>query len=62
MTSNLEGAINLVAAELRALADTLSPADQSWFFDGRNCDGWMDAFITRLRDRYQQPDRIASND
>jgi hypothetical protein len=55
---SLEEAKRLVESELDHLAKNKEP----WYFDGRNRDMWMDAFIERLRKRYQQPDRIASND
>lgn len=60
--SNRAGASVLVTHELMELARTIPEKDQEWFFDPRNRDGWMDAFIAHLQKRYQQPDRIASND
>lgn len=32
------------------------------FLDPRNRNDWMDSFIGYLQERFQQPDRIASND
>lgn len=52
----------LVSRELMELALSLPESERGWFFDPRNRDQWMDTFIARLQQRYQQPDRIASND
>lgn len=60
--SNTARASVLVARELIEMAAEIPEADRESYFDGRNRDMWMDAFIARLKSRYQQPDRIASND
>ena len=55
-------AANLVMREFNALSLSITDNEREEFFDPRNRDLWMDAFIERLRERYQQRDRIASND
>jgi hypothetical protein len=52
----------LVSRELMNLALSVEEKEREDFFDPRNRDLWMDSFIARLKARYQQPDRIASND
>lgn len=51
-----------VDREMLALRDTIDEKKRQDFFAPENRDEWMDAFIERLKTRYQQPDRIASND
>ena len=48
--------------EALAFANTVDEKTRQEYFDPRNRDIWMDAFIDWLRKRYQQPGRIASND
>ena len=60
--SNVAAASALVARELMSMALNIEEAEREAFFDPRNLDLWMDSFIDRLRTKYQQPDRIASND
>ena len=60
--SNVALASALVSRELMGLALLIDDNEQEDFFDPRNRDLWMDAFIARLKAKYQQPDRIASND
>lgn len=57
-----ENAKRLIMAEFVEFAATISDKEIGWFFDGRNRDQWMDAFIEHLQKRYQQKDRHASND
>ena len=60
--SNVARASALVSRELMVFALSIPESEQEDFFDPRNRDLWMDSFIARLKARYQQPDRIASND
>jgi hypothetical protein len=60
--SNFNFAKYIIATEFEALAFDIPDNMRETYFDGRNRDAWMDAFIARLQKRYQQPDRIASND
>ena len=60
--SNVACASALVSRELMDLALAIDESERETFFDPRNRDLWMDSFIDRLRVKYQQPDRIASND
>lgn len=60
--SNVDEARRLVRAEFERFAETVSEVQSLWYFDMRNRDMWMDDFIARLKARFQQPDRIASND
>lgn len=60
--SNVALASALVSRELHHLAITVTERQREDFFDPRNRDMWMDAFIAHLQKRFQQPDRIASND
>ena len=59
---NIQSAADLIKSEFEQFTLTISQNERVWFFDGRNRDQWMDAFIEHLRKRYQKPDRIASND
>lgn len=61
--SNCAVASALVCRELMELGFQITnDAEREAFFDPRNRDLWMDSFIDRLKAKYQQPDRIASND
>lgn len=60
--TNEEAALGLVDREMRAFVRSIREEHRGWFFDPRNRDEWMDGFIDHLREKYQQPDRIASND
>jgi hypothetical protein len=60
--SNVAAASALVSRELMMLATTIEESERDDFFDPRNQDLWMDTFIQRLKNRYQQSDRIASNE
>lgn len=59
---NVTSAERLIKWEFLRLACRIKESERSSFFDPRNRDGWMDAFIDALRDKYQRPDRIASNE
>jgi hypothetical protein len=60
--SNVGNAMALVSREMQDLALLIEEDERENFFDPRNRDMWMDWFINRLTARYQQRDRIASND
>ena len=60
--STVDEARRLVRSEFERFAETVSEVQSLWYFDMRNRDMWMDDFIARLKARFQQPDRIASND
>ena len=63
VNANEWSARSLVAFELTSSAGNVcSEEERGAYFDSRNRDVWMDAFIDHLRSKYQKPDRIASND
>lgn len=59
---NVTSAERLIKWEFLRLVYRIKETERASFFDPRNRDGWMDAFIDALKSKYQQPDRIASNE